>query len=151
MQTSAFDNVVRAITTGVTRRSAIATMAVGATAATAGLGNLPVHDASARRKQKGKKKKKRKDQSPPAPENVCAAKNWCIDRNQVCGATGGNGKCFVESTGGNVCAEILFQAATCDDCAAPVCTNCKCVLAAGGGDRCNNGATGSDFICVREV
>ena len=151
MNTSTFDSLIRTITTGVTRRSALSTLVVGAIAATPG-GPLPASDTSARKKKK-KKNKKQKDQTPPPPppENVCAAKNWCVDRNQTCGAAGGHGKCLVESTGGNLCAEILFQAATCDDCAAPACTNCRCVLAAGGGDRCNNGATGYDFICVREV
>jgi hypothetical protein len=83
--------------------------------------------------------------------HVCAGKNWCVDRSQTCGPTGGYGKCFVEAGGRNTCAEVMFQAKTCADCAAPACKNCQCALAAGGGDRCNNGATGYDFICVRPV
>lgn len=150
MNISRFDSLIRTITTGVTRRSASGALVVGAMAATPRFGPLPVSDTSARKKKR-KKKKKQKDQTPPPPENVCAEKNWCIDRTQTCGAAGGYGKCLVESTGGNLCAEILFQATTCADCAAPACTNCRCVRAAGGGDRCNNGANGYDFICVREV
>ena len=150
MNISRFDSLIRTITTGVTRRSALGALVVGAMAATPRVGPLPVSDTSARKKKR-KKKKKQKDQTPPPPENVCAEKNWCIDRTQTCGAAGGYGKCLVESTGGNLCAEILFQATTCDACAAPACANCRCVLAAGGGDRCNNGTNGYDFICVREV
>jgi hypothetical protein len=83
---------------------------------------------------------------------VCAKKNWCENREHVCGPTGGNGKCFVKRFGGrNICAEILFQAASCDDCKSPNCVDCVCVLGAGGGDKCNNGATGYDYVCVRKV
>ena len=67
-------------------------------------------------------------------------------------ASDGQGKCFVRRFGGrNICAEILFQASTCDDCKAPNCTDCICVLGAGGGDKCNNGAGGFDYVCVRKV
>lgn len=152
MNTSTFDSLIRTITTGLTRRSALGALAVGTIAATPGVGPLRLSDTSARKKRKNKKKKRQKDKTPPPPpENVCSEKNWCIDRTQTCAAAGGYGKCLVESTGGNLCAEILFQATTCADCAAPACTNCRCVRAEGGGDRCNNGANGYDFICVREV
>lgn len=84
--------------------------------------------------------------------HVCAGKNWCVDRSQTCGPASGYGKCLVQAGGGNTCAEILFQAKTCAACEEPLCSNCQCVLAAGGGDRCNNGATSTfDFICVRAV
>lgn len=77
----------------------------------------------------------------------CAGRNWCEDRTHTC--AGGAGKCLVKRFGGNICAEILFQAKTCADCAAPGCVNCVCVLAAGGGNKCNNGVNGFDYICVR--
>ncbi len=84
--------------------------------------------------------------------HVCAGKNWCVDRSQTCGPAGGSGKCLVETGGGNICAEIRFQVLTCADCVGPFCDNCQCALAAGGGDRCDNGATtGFDFICVQPV
>lgn len=114
-----------------------------------GVGLMRADAAAARRMRNQSKKKKHRNNPPQA--NVCAEKNWCVDRMQTCGQPGGYGKCLVEATGGNICAEILFQANTCAECEAPACTNCRCVLAAGGGDRCNNGATGFDFICVRAV
>jgi hypothetical protein len=89
--------------------------------------------------------------TPPPPPNPCAGTNWCVDRSQTCGPSGGYGKCLVEAGGGNICAEILFQVPSCADCAAPNCANCQCVLAAGGGDRCNNGANGYDYIYVQAV
>jgi hypothetical protein len=82
---------------------------------------------------------------------ACSGKNWCMDRTQTCGSAGGIGKCLLRPFGASMCAEILFQAQSCADCAAPNCTDCACALAAGGGDRCNNGTTGYDYICVREI
>ena len=83
---------------------------------------------------------------------ICAKKNWCLNRDHVCGPMGGPGKCFVKRFGGrNICAEVLFQAQNCDQCKAPACTDCMCVFAAGGDDKCNNGATGFDYICVRKL
>lgn len=82
---------------------------------------------------------------------LCANKNWCEVRTQTCGPSGGHGKCFVRRFGGNFCAEILFQTQTCGDCLEPNCKNCRCILGAGGGDKCNNGAGGFDYICVRPV
>lgn len=141
--------------TAATRRFALRGVIAGVVAA-AGGARFQAGDTAARRKGKGKsKKKKMKKSTYPAPEpptvNECAEKNWCVDRSQTCGSSGGYGKCLVEATGGNLCAEILFQAATCAECAAPACQGCRCALAAGGGDRCNNGTTGFDFICVRSV
>ena len=82
----------------------------------------------------------------------CAKKNWCENRAHTCGPAGGFGKCFVKRFGGkNICAEILFQASSCDDCKEPNCTNCICILGAGGGDKCNNGAAGMDYVCVRKI
>lgn len=78
----------------------------------------------------------------------CAGKNWCEDRTDICAH---GGKCFVRRFGGNICGEILFQANTCDDCEPPNCTDCVCILGAGGGDKCNNGAHGNDYICIRAV
>lgn len=80
---------------------------------------------------------------------ACAGKNWCEDRTDTCG--GGQGKCLVRRFGGNICAEILFQTNTCADCEAPSCSKCVCVLGAGGGDKCNNGVNGFDYICVRGI
>jgi hypothetical protein len=82
---------------------------------------------------------------------VCAGKNWCERRTDTCGPTGGYGKCLIARWGVNVCAEILFQAARCSDCAEPSCVNCVCAHATGGGDKCNNGANGYPYICVRRV
>jgi hypothetical protein len=101
-------------------------------------------DSSARKKKRKKKKRNK-------PESVCADKNWCIDRSQTCGPEGGYGKCLVEARGKNLCGELLFQARSCVDCEPPNCTDCVCVLATGGGDRCNNGINGYEFVCVREV
>jgi hypothetical protein len=82
----------------------------------------------------------------------CAKRNWCEDRTHTCGPAGRNGKCFVKKFGGkNICAQIARQAETCADCAEPDCPNCICVHAAGGGDKCNNGVSGFDFLCVRKV
>lgn len=176
MDITTFDTVTRLFSRVMPRREAPRFLVAGAAALSATGALLSVEDAAARkRRRKGKKKKSKKgkktqpDMTPmaeplpeplpepepepePQPEpNPCDGKNWCIDRSQTCGPAGGYGKCLVEAGGGNICAEILFQVASCTDCEAPNCTNCKCVLAAGGGDRCNNGATGYDFICVREV
>ena len=155
MDTTTFDTLTRFVTSAATRRFALRGLVAG-TAATVAGGTLLQADEADARKKKRKKNKKRKKKSktettPPQPENVCEAKNWCVDRSQTCGPTGGYGKCLVDARGGNLCAEILFQANSCADCAPPNCTNCQCALAAGGGDRCNNGANGYDFICVREV
>lgn len=60
-------------------------------------------------------------------------------------------KCFVRRFGGNICAKIQFQTDDCADCEAPTCLNCVCILGAGGGDKCNNGVNGFDYICVRGV
>ncbi len=129
---------------GLTRRTALLRLgSLGALGlGLAGLGP----DATGARK---KKKKKGKKNQPKA--NPCASRNWCVDRSHTCGPAGGYGKCLVGAFGGNVCAEILFQAQSCADCDSAVCTNCVCMLAAGGGDRCNNGANGYDYVCARPV
>lgn len=152
MDTTTFDSLTRFVTAAATRRSALRGLVAG-TAATVAAGSLSQADEATARKKRNKKKKKHKTQSEtsPPPENVCKAKNWCVDRSQTCGDPNGHGRCLVEATGGNICAEILFQVNSCADCAPPHCTNCQCVLAAGGGDRCNNGSQGYDFICVRAV
>lgn len=106
---------------------------------------------SAAKKRRHKKPRKGKENAGSSPANPCAGQNWCLDRTQTCGPEGGFGKCLVEATGDNICAEILFQVPSCSECEAPNCVDCRCVLAAGGGDRCNNGANGYDFICVRAV
>ena len=77
--------------------------------------------------------------------------NWCVDRSQTCGPAGGYGKCLVETSGAHICAELLFQVESCTECEAPNCTNCRCVLAQGGADCCNNGANGYGFIRVRAL
>ena len=156
MDTIKFDAVTRIFGGGMTRRDALRGLVAGATAVTAG-GAFLASEAAAASKSKRKNRKKNKkekassDTAPTPPANVCAGKNWCIDRTQTCGPEGGYGKCLVDASGGNICAEILFQVASCTECEAPNCTNCRCALAAGGGDKCNNGANGYDFICVREV
>jgi hypothetical protein len=123
-------NVVRSPRKAAPRRVALGAL-VGGAAAT--LVARPAREAA------GKKRR-----------NTCHGKNWCIDRTQTCGPATGHKKCLVKAYGGNVCAEILFQAESCDDCDPPNCSDCLCALAAGGGDRCNNGVTGYDFICVRK-
>lgn len=158
MDTTKFDAVARFFGSGMSRRVALRGLMAGVAAVSAG-GPLLADEAAAagkskRRKSKKKNKKKNRptpETAPPPPVNVCAGKNWCIDRTQTCGPAGGYGKCLVDATGGNICAEILFQVQSCTECEAPNCTNCRCVPAAGGGDRCNNGANGYEFICVREV
>jgi hypothetical protein len=82
---------------------------------------------------------------------ICANKNWCERRTDTCGPVGGFGKCLLTPFGSNICAEILFQVPNCSDCDAPNCTDCLCVVATGGGDKCNNGANGFPYICVRRV
>jgi hypothetical protein len=82
----------------------------------------------------------------------CAKRNWCENRTHTCGPPGKHGKCLVKKFGGkNICAKIVGPAETCDDCAEPNCSNCICLHAAGGGDKCNNGVNGFDFMCVRKV
>lgn len=155
MDTTRFDAVARLIGSSMTRRDALHGLVAGAAAVTAGSTFLAVEDAAdsknKHRKSKHKKKRPTKESEQTSPVNVCAGKNWCIDRTQTCGPADGHGKCLVDASGGNICAEILFQVQSCTECEAPNCTNCRCALAAGGGDKCNNGANGYDFICVREV
>jgi len=81
---------------------------------------------------------------------ICANKHWCEQRSHTCGPVGGYGKCLLTRFGKNLCAEILFQTANCSDCAAPNCTDCVCAVATGA-DKCNNGANGYPYICVRRV
>jgi hypothetical protein len=118
-----------------TRRAALGAMTGGWLAAFAPAA-VPTNAAR-------KKKKKNKTSNP------CQNRNWCVDRSHTCGPAGGFKRCLVTAFGGNVCAEILFQATTCADCAEPTCVGCVCVLATGGGDRCNNGANGREFVCAR--
>jgi hypothetical protein len=158
MDTTKFDTVARLFGSGITRREALRGLVASAAALTAGGALLADEETAAGKAKRKRRKKHKKQRSTPTPEtapmppaNVCAAKNWCIDRTQTCGPTGGYGKCLVDATGGNICAEILFQATSCTDCGPANCTNCRCVPAAGGGDRCNNGANGYEFVCVREV
>ena len=140
MDTTRFDAVARIFARSMTRREALRGLAAGAAAITVGGALLQVEDASARRRRR------RKDR-----DNVCAGKTWCVDRTQTCGPTGGYGKCLVTASGNHICAEILFQVRTCDECGPANCTDCKCVPAVGGADKCNNGANGYDYICVRKV
>lgn len=159
MDASRFDALAasRSLTTVRSRRGIAGGLLLGATAllgspfatVQAAPKNKPLKQCKSRLRRTRTQLNRCKVQLKP---HVCAGKNWCVDRSQTCGPAGGYGKCFVEAGGGNTCAEILFQAKTCAGCAPAVCNNCQCVLAAGGGDRCNNGATtGFDFICVRAV
>jgi hypothetical protein len=155
MDTTTLDGLSRQLASTLTRRGALRGLAAGAFAMV--IGGVVREETAAKRHRKKRRKKVAKStpmtpSTPPPPTPpVCAGKNWCVDRSQTCGPAGGYGKCLITSSGDNICAEILFQVASCTDCAAPNCTNCRCALAAGGGDRCNNGASGYDFICVREV
>ncbi|MBA3449748.1 MAG: hypothetical protein H0T18_00895 [Chloroflexia bacterium] len=71
--------------------------------------------------------------------------------HNTCDPAGGYGKCLVETSGNVICGELLFQAASCTDCEPANCTNCRCVATAGSADKCNNGPTGYEFVCVRAV
>jgi hypothetical protein len=155
MDTTRIDAMARLFDGGMTRRTALRSLTAGA-AALAVVGNLLAGDAAAARKSRRKNARKPSgerdsERNGNQERNECKGLNWCVDRTQTCGPENGYGKCLVEASGENICAEILFQAPSCDECEAPNCTNCRCALAAGGGDRCNNGANGYDFICVREV
>jgi hypothetical protein len=157
MDTTKFDAVARIFASVMSRREALRGLMVGVTAVSVG-GPLLADEAAAAGKSKRRKNKKKNKKNRPAPEtappppiNVCAGKNWCLDRTQTCGPAGGYGKCLVDGSGANICAELLFQVQSCSECEAPNCTNCRCVPAAGGGDKCNNGANGYEFICVRDV
>jgi hypothetical protein len=161
MDKTVFDGITRHLGSRLTRRVALRGLVAGAVAVASG--NVIREETAAKRrnkrrmkgdknKNKGKKNKGNQGTPPsPPPPPICAGKNWCVDRTQTCGPEGGYGKCLITSTGDNICAEILFQVPSCTQCEAPNCTNCRCALAAGGGDRCNNGANGYDYICVREV
>jgi hypothetical protein len=159
MDTFTFDSVARLFGSGMTRREALRGLVAGAAAVTTGGALLAGEEtAVGKSKRRKKRKNKMKQQRPPTaapdsvpPVNVCAGKNWCIDRTQTCGPVGGYGKCLVDASGGNICAELLFQVPSCTECEAPNCIDCRCIPAAGGGDKCNNGANGYDFVCVRDV
>ena len=157
MDKTTFDGLTRHLGSSLTRRGALRGLFAGTLAVATGgaiLDETAAKQRNKKRRKKGNKNKGNQDKgdqdTPPAPP-ICAGKNWCVDRTQTCGPEGGYGKCLITSTGENICAEILFQVPSCSECEAPNCTNCRCALAAGGGDRCNNGANGYDYICVREV
>jgi hypothetical protein len=139
MDTTRIDAVARMFARSMTRREALRGLVAGAAAVTAGGTLLQVEDASARRRRRR------------ARDNVCDGKNWCHHRDQTCGPAGGYGKCLETVNGNHICAELLFQVRSCDECGPDNCTDCRCVPAIGGGDKCNNGANGYDFICVRKV
>jgi hypothetical protein len=136
MDTTKFDTVVRLFGSGMTRREALRSLVAGATAVAAGGTLLTSQETEARKRRR---------------RNRCAGKNWCVDRTDTCGPSDGYGKCLETVAGKHICAEILFQVRSCDECEPPNCTDCKCVPAVGGADKCNNGANGYDFICVRKV
>ena len=140
MDTTKFDAVTRLFGSGMTRRDALRGPVAGA-AAVAG-GTLLTSEETAASKRRKRRRRNR---------NRCAGKNWCVDRTHTCGPAGSYGKCLVGVSGNHICAEILFQVASCDECGPANCTDCNCVPAEGGTDKCNNGATGYDFICVRKV
>ena len=160
MEASHFDRLIRSFSTR-SRRSALHVGSLGALGLLIGKSERTNAGKKKRKKKRGMKQDRGSSACPPCPDcptapppppaNLCTGQNWCVDRTQTCGPAGGYGKCLVEVGGGNLCAEILFQTDTCADCEAPSCNGCRCVLAAGGGDRCNNGVHGKDFICVRPV
>jgi hypothetical protein len=86
----------------------------------------------------------------PSQASTCADMNWCERRTDTCGPVDGYGKCLLTPFGKNICAEILFQTASCSDCAPPSCVDCVCVVATAA-DKCNNGVNGNPYICVRRV
>ena len=135
MDTFKFDSVARLFGSGLTRRDALRGLLAGA-AAVAASGTLLASDETAARKRRRR--------------NRCAGRNWCLDRTHTCGPAGGYGKCLVTVSGNHICAEILFQAASCTECGPANCTDCRCVPAVGA-DKCNNGPNGYDYICVRKV
>jgi hypothetical protein len=150
MEADRFDNLTRAIATdAVSRRTTLKVVALGGFASL--FGGFTAAAEAGNKKCKKCRKRLRRCRKRIKRKGPCHQKNWCTDRTQTCGPSGGFGKCLVRESGGNVCAEILFQVQDCAQCAEPNCSNCICVLAAGGGDRCNNGANGFDFICAREV
>jgi hypothetical protein len=136
MDTTKFDTVARLFGSGMTRRDALRRLAAGMTAVAAGGTVLASEDTNARKRRR---------------RNRCADRNWCVNRTHTCGPAGGYGKCLVTASGNHICAEILFQVRSCDECGPANCTDCKCVPAVGGADKCNNGANGYDYICVRKI
>jgi hypothetical protein len=142
MDSTRFDAAIRLFNGGMTRRTSLRVLGAGAAALIAGSA-LSGEKAEARRTRRRQKR----DRTP----NVCAGLNWCLDRSQTCGPEGAYGKCLVDARGKHICAEILFQVPSCTECEEPNCLNCRCVPAEGGVDRCNNGANGYGFICVRKV
>ena len=108
----------------MTRRDAIRGLVAGAAAITFAGSALswpsrrPRPGKSKRRKSKNKKKQQtpqtpQSEQTPPV--NVCAGKNWCVDQDpDLWPRPTGYGKCLVGASGGNICAEILFQVQSCD-------------------------------------
>lgn len=138
MDTFKFDSVARLFGSGITRREALRGLVAGAAGVAAG-GTLLASEETAA----GRRKRKRR--------NPCRGKNWCDNRTDTCGPSGGYGKCLVTASGNHICAEILFQVPSCTECEAPNCIDCTCVPAVGGADKCNNGANGYDYICVRKV
>src|SRR5215212_8583296 len=139
MDTTRIDAVARIFARSMTRREALRGLVAGAAAVTAGGTLLDVEDTSARRRRRRN------------AVNVCDGKNWCDNRNQTCGPAEGYGKCLETVRGNHICSELLFQVRSCDECGPDNCTDCRCVPAVGGGDKCNNGANGYDFVCVRRV
>src|SRR3954469_4776737 len=119
MDSTRIDAVARIFARGMTRREALRGLVAGAVAITAGGTLVHVEDASARRRRRKKN------------NNVCAGKNWCSNRTETCGQAGGYGKCLVDNSGNHICAELLFQASSCDECGPANCTNCRCVPAVG--------------------
>jgi hypothetical protein len=132
-----FDSLTRTLAgDGMSRRTTLKAAALGGAAAL--FGRFATEKAEAA-------------SSTSTCTGTCARRNWCVNRTHTCGPTGGHAKCFVLPLGNNICAEILFQAQACSACRSPNCVNCRCILGAGGGDKCNNGASGYDYVCIRPV
>ena len=139
MDPTRIDAVARIFARGMTRREALRGLVAGAAAITAGGTLVHVEDASAG------------DAGASNNDNVCDGKNWCRDRTGTCGQAGG----IRQVPGGQFGSAHLRRAPLPGQVLRGVWTSQlhQLPLCAGGsgGDRCNNGPDGYEFVCVRKV
>ena len=128
--------MARILGRGRTRSGALRGLMAGATAAVVCGTLLAPEETEARKRRR---------------RNRCAGRNWCVNRTNTCGPAGGYDKCPVTTSGNHTCVEIFFQVSSGDECGPANCTDCQCVPAVGGSDKCTNGTTGYDYICVRKI